>query len=395
MRIYRLRGSIAIPAVAVAVFAVSAFGQAPKRYEKYEHGQLAPVLEEKDEKPQRTQKLETTAQPPPYLVADTTRLVFDIAPLSTEGLLSKQVREGLRALIRAHRKDRLVHLRAFVAGSGDTRRVQEVVAEEAGRRRKQLPTLTVVQVGKLARPEAQVLLELTTEAQDPVNPGGLALISGQTVSTGESVVQVAPVAAQSLDRIRTAATDLGLEPQRDIVRVTCYLSSIEDVEEVAREAKARFPAAALAYMQARRVYTPALVACEAVARLPEARGAALTIENPEALGATDGQSQVALLPAGPVLFTTSQLAFRNQEQDVRLAFERMGSTLEEGGASMNGVAFRRFYLLSGYIGEVIRKLEFDYFDKSRPPAATVVELEGLPALDASFAMEVVAVPERR
>ena len=151
---------------------------------------------------------------------------------------------------------------------------------------------------------------------------------------------------------------------------------------------------ASAYMQLRRVYTPAAVTCEAVARLPEVRGDTLTFTNPEETGNTDERSQIAFLPPGRVLFTTSQLAFRSQEQDVRLAFDRLGGTLEEGGAGMRRVAMSRFYVLSGYLGDMIREFRFDYLDKSHPPADTVVELEGLPSLDASFAVDVVAVPER-
>src|ERR1700690_2093378 len=85
-------------------------------------------------------------EPRAAVSADTSRLVFRTSTLSAKGLLTQQTRDALRGLVRAHGTEEVLKLRAFVAGSGDMRRVQEISAEIFADKRD-LPALTVVQVG--------------------------------------------------------------------------------------------------------------------------------------------------------------------------------------------------------------------------------------------------------
>jgi hypothetical protein len=48
------------------------------------------------------------------------------------------------------------------------------------------------------------------------------------------------------------------------------------------------------------------------------------------------------------------------------------------------------YPLSSGLSERIRAIRFEFYDKSRPPASTMLPFEGLPSLDASFAVDVIA-----
>src|SRR5579871_3120625 len=75
------------------------------------------------------QALQLPKEPPSAGVAETARLSFYMSPLSAKGLLSQQVRDGLKALQRSVGSGTIVKLRAFVAGSGDMRRVQAIVSE--------------------------------------------------------------------------------------------------------------------------------------------------------------------------------------------------------------------------------------------------------------------------
>jgi enamine deaminase RidA (YjgF/YER057c/UK114 family) len=272
--------------------------------------------------------------------------------------------------------------------------VQAVVSEVFAKKKQLLPSLSVVQVGPLPAQGAQVVIESVAESRKPVNPSGLAFLSGQAVATGEAVLDVAPVAMQSLEKIRSAANALGMDPATDVLRVTCYCSSLRDGAAVHKAMAAAFPAAALNHLQLRRVYTPASVNCEAVGRIKKPAGEPLRFINPDGLSGDDGQSQVALVEADRILMSGSQLAFRGQESDIRLALERMGQSLEEHGSSYHGVVMARYYTLSPVISNSIRKMRWEFFDQARPPAVTMVELEGLPSLDASFAMDVVAVAVR-
>src|ERR1700691_5965755 len=81
-----------------------------------------------DEEPV-TQTLPVLKDPPSAVVAETARLVFHVSPLSNKGLLSQQVRDALKALLRDSHGATVVKLRAFVAGSGDMRRVSTIVSE--------------------------------------------------------------------------------------------------------------------------------------------------------------------------------------------------------------------------------------------------------------------------
>ena len=82
-----------------------------------------------NEEDELTQTLPLLKDPPQAVTVETGRLVFRVSPLSSKGLLSPQVRDALKALIRDHKGASIVKLRAFVAGTGDTRRVQTIVSE--------------------------------------------------------------------------------------------------------------------------------------------------------------------------------------------------------------------------------------------------------------------------
>jgi hypothetical protein len=43
------------------------------------------------------------------------------------------------------------------------------------------------------------------------------------------------------------------------------------------------------------------------------------------------------------------------------------------------------------MADKVRALRFEFYDQTRPPASTMLPFEGLPSLDASFAIDVVAV----
>src|SRR5438105_4604195 len=80
-----------------------------------------------DEEP-ITQTLPMLKDPPQAIAAEPGKLIFRVSPLSAKGLLSQQVREALKGLFQENHGAPIVKLRAFVAGSGDQRRVQQLVS---------------------------------------------------------------------------------------------------------------------------------------------------------------------------------------------------------------------------------------------------------------------------
>src|SRR6185295_8649508 len=149
------------------------------------------------------------------------RLRYFTAPLSSKGLLSAQTRDGLKAARSLAKGATIDKVRAFVAGTGDLRRVQAIVSEQFTEWKLPLPALTTIQVGGLPQEGSQVLLEAVVMEKKAVNPNGLALFSGQQVTTKEPLEKVEPIFRQSLANLEKAMKGVNVQPP-DILRVTCF-----------------------------------------------------------------------------------------------------------------------------------------------------------------------------
>ena len=120
---------------------------------------LAAQKKPKPKKEEITQTLQLPKELPGAVTGETRRLTFHVTPLSARGLLSAQVRDALKALTRETGANPVLKIRAFVAGSGDLRRVRDLVSEVFTERRLPLPALSLVQSGGLPLEGAQVVLE--------------------------------------------------------------------------------------------------------------------------------------------------------------------------------------------------------------------------------------------
>jgi enamine deaminase RidA (YjgF/YER057c/UK114 family) len=345
---------------------------------------------QKKKKEEETQTLQVPKELPGSVVGDTRRLTFHVTPLSNKGLLSPQIREALKALAHQAGSDTVLKIRAFVAGSGDVRRVRDLVSEVFTDHKLPLPVLSLVRSGGLPMEGAQVVLEAIAQSRKDVNPDGLAFLSGQAAISPDPLDPVAPLTAQSLSVLRREVKAAGAEPG-DVVRITCFLTSLENLAASRQLVEAEYPKAARDYVQTQRAPGRAVAACEAVARLRSAPGSRLSFVPLEGLPEDAGQSPVALVGAPQVLLTGTQISFGYQEQDSRLAFDRLKKELEQSGVSARDVAFAHYYPLSGGIAGQVRKIRGEFFDPAHPPAGTMLLFEGLPSMDAGFAVDVVAV----
>ncbi|MGH9664351.1 MAG: Rid family hydrolase, partial [Bryobacteraceae bacterium] len=317
------------------------------------------------------------------VVADTARLAFQVSPLTAKGLLSQQTREALKALMRQHRRASIVKLRAFVAGAGDMRRVAMIVSETFADKKQPIPALSVIQAGALPREGAQVVLESTAVEKKPVNPNGVAFLSGLA----------APSVQQSVRRLETALAAASLQPA-DMLRVTCFVGMLDDSRAGFAAAQSTFPQAALDLVQMQR--EPALppAECEGVARLRAPQSEPVRFLSPTAASDSPDASQTVLVAAPKLVISGTQLAFHDQASDVRLAFERLGKALDPLGAKLSGVVMTHLYSLSRSTAERVQAVRLEFYDKAHPPATTMLLFEGLPSLDASFAVDVIAVPKK-
>jgi enamine deaminase RidA (YjgF/YER057c/UK114 family) len=349
----------------------------------------SPFQRKKKNKEDQTQTLQLPKELPTAVVGDPHRFTFYVTPLSSKGLLTPQIREALKALSRQVGGDTVLKIRAFVAGSGDVRRVRDLVSEVFTDRHQPLPVLSLIRSGGLPMEGAQVVLEAIASSKKDVNPNGLAFISAQIATSENPLDPVAPLVSNSLTGLRQAVKSAGAEPA-GVLRVSCFLSSLENLAASRKLVEEEYPKASMNFVQTQRAPGEALAGCEAVARLRSDPGR-LKLIAAEGLPAEPGRSEIALVGAPQVVLTGSQISFGYQEQDGRLAFDRLRKELAQSGVGPKDVAFAHYYPLSGSIATQVRKLRMEFFDQSPAPAATLLLFEGLPSMDAGFAVDVVAV----
>lgn len=347
----------------------------------------APQRKKKEEV---TQTLQLPKDLPAAVVGDIRRLTFRVTPLSAKGLLSQQVRDALKAVSRDAGSDTVLKIRAFVAGSGDLRRVRDLVSEVFTERRQPLPALSLVQSGGLPLEGSQVILEYIAASRKDVNPQGLAFLSAQPSYSDNPTDPVAPLTTQSLAALRKTVKAAGSEPA-DVVRVTCYFSSLESLADSRKQIEAEYPKAALNYVQTERAPSRGMAACEAVARLRSNPGIPLKMANAGDVPIRPSESHAALVVSPQVVLTGSQVSFGYEEKDARLAFERLKRAVEQAGGSIQDLAFAHYYALSSGIAAQVLKIRAEFLNAERPPAGSLLIFESLPSREAGFAVDVVAL----
>jgi enamine deaminase RidA (YjgF/YER057c/UK114 family) len=280
--------------------------------------------------PDETQTLQLPQDPPMVATGETGRLVFHKSPLSAKGLLSQQTRDALKAILKANGGSQVIHLRAFVAGSGDLRRVPQIVSEVFTAKKMPLPSVSVVLVGRLPLENAQVAIEAVSVGKKEVNPDGLTFAEASQLS--------------------------GAVP----LQVTCFVSSIDNEGTL----EARFPSAPVTVVQTQRAPGRAGEICEAVGR-----GGAVK--------------------APRLAFTGTQVAFGVDEKAAALAFQRLDRELNTAGGEVSDIIQTNVYSLSERIGELARKIRTTP-GPIFPGPIFVVPSEGVASLDGTFAVDAIA-----
>jgi enamine deaminase RidA (YjgF/YER057c/UK114 family) len=352
-------------------------------------GTLTAPAQRRKKKEEQTQVLQLPKDLPNAVVAETRRLAFYVTPLSAKGLLSQQVRDGLKALAHDTAGDQVVHIRAFVAGTGDLRRVRDLISEIDTDRHQPLPALSLVQAGGFGKEGAQVVLEAVAAERKDVNPHGLAFFSAPVAVSANPLDPAMPLAAKSLAGLRKAIEAADLTAP-DVLRVTCFFSALDDLSAARRLVGPEYPRAALDFVQTQRVPTAAAAGCEAVARLRSNPGPGVRALDSAGLEHEPGLAAASLVGPGRLVLTGTQVSFGYQEQDGRLAFERLAKELAQNGSSPRDAVMAHFYPLSLGMAAQVRKLYAGFFQAGRPPAGSLLLFEGLPSMDAGFAVDMVA-----
>ncbi|MBV9770501.1 MAG: RidA family protein, partial [Bryobacterales bacterium] len=326
---------------------------------------VAPEDKKKNKSDEVTQALALPPELPAAVTADTNRLTFQVTPLSAKGLLSQQTRNALKILLHSNRGT-IVKLRAFVAGSGDLRRIGEIAGEMFLEKHQTLPALTALQVGALPMEGAQVVIEAIGEDRKVVNPYGVAFLAGQA----------APTVAESLGKLEAVLAAAGMQPS-DALLITCFVSSLEEQRDTQSAMAASFPGAALNYVQMQRAPVTPGASCEAKARMRS--------------GEFKSDANIALVSKPQVVITGMQLAFGNQDGDLKLAFERLGKTLAEKDARLDHAVISHLFVTSSGLSSRVLALQAAQGSATH----TLLPVEALPSLDASFGLDVMAVSDAR
>jgi len=345
---------------------------------------------QKKKKDDDTQVLQLPKELPGAMTGDTRRLTFYSSPLSGKGLLSQQIHDAVKALEHRAAGDTILKIRAFVAGPGDVRRVRDLVSELFTDRKAPLPALSLIRCGALPLEGSQVVLEATAESRKTANPHGVAFFSGLAATSDNPTDPVEPLLRKSAAALRKAVDQAGIISS-DVVRVTCFLSSLDNLAASRPLIEGEYPHAAVTYLQTQRAPDRGLAECEAAARLSaDPQPPVRMISAGDPLGDA-GQSQIALVDTPQVVLTGTQMSFGFETKDAHLAFERLQKELDQAGTSTRNVVFAHFYPLAKPIAAQIRDIRKEFFDPARPPAGSMLLFEGLPSLDAGFAVDVVAV----
>ena len=329
-----------------------------------------PILQPKENKKQdtQTQTLPPLKEPPSAVTAETQRLTFQTLPLTARGLLSAQVRESLRTLVHNAGSATVVKLRAFVAGSGDVRRVQEIAAEVFGERKLGLPVLTVVQVGALPLEGAQVSIEATLESKREVNPGGLAFIAAQS---GDSV-------DAALRQVTAVLGRSGLS-DADVARSTCFVSALDPNTPAPALGEAK-----VVVVEMQREPVRPAATCEAVARLRAPSSEPVRIVRND-----QGAAEAALVSAPRLAISGVQLGFGKQGADIALALDRIGQALASQNSSWKQVVFSHAYVMTRSVADPLSAMLTERIGEPHP--FTILPFEGLSSIDAVMGIDVIAV----
>lgn len=302
------------------------------------------------------------------LTAGTQALDFRISPLLAKGGLGEQIQKSLETLIRDTHGETIIKLRAFVAGAGDPRLVEEKAARIFTDRKLPLPVVSIVQVGALGNGAAEVVIETVAQDKRALNPNGLAFFSGQRAPSLEQAVQQIAASAKSVS-----------VPPGQILRCTCFVPYLPSDGSMHAAVQKAFPQALVNVVQPLREPGGGPSMCEAVGRLtaPPHSGPIQVLKN----------ARVALVDSPQLVFTGLQLSFGNYLDDAHEAFARLKRAAssvrpEEGPVAMN------VFALDGYAASALLEAH------AAPPAIfTVQTVEGLPAIDASAGIEAVFAPK--
>jgi len=176
----------------------------------------------------------------------------------------------------------------------------------------------------------------------------------RTAPTGAASLAARPGPSARVAGERRWGTD-------EALRITCYPTSLDELDQFHSAVVGAFPKALFNFVQPQRATLASGATCEAVGR-------SIAPRQPPG--------------AGRLVFTSAQLAFGTTPADAEAGVRKTG---EDAGAGRRVVQtsgpFVRLFAVA-VTAEVAARAGSEFFDPAKPPARTVLLVEGLPSLDA-------------
>lgn len=321
----------------------------------------------KEEEP-KPQVLPLPRELPRAVSAVTSSLSFKVTPLLTTGHLSSQIHDALNDLIRGTKGSAIIKLRAFVAGAGDSRRVQQLVSDMFTDKKLPLPALTIVQVGALGKDASAVVIEAIVSGRQAVNPNGLAFIARQSAATlPEALAKM----NETVGAAHLAAANL--------VSATCFTDRLAGYDAERQALASAFPNAAVNLVQALRDPLDTKTTCQGIAQLP-----------PGAAPSPGNNANVTFVTSPQIVFTGLQLSFGAYLDDADSALSRMQHDVQTVHADVRNTVLMNAFSIDPAAASAIeeRMPKFNFPQNT----LTVQPVQGLPSLDASLGLEAVLAP---
>ena len=277
-----------------------------------------------------------------------------------------------------------------MGGAGDTRRVSSSIRELLAKWRIPIPAIIVIRVGALPNPATRVAFDIEAEETSAVNPHGLMFLAGVRSVAPEFRFDIAAEVDRSLDILSQRLTEESGKPE-DVLRARCFVSLTEDLRNLEATMRKRFPRAQTRILQSVRSSTESYANCDLVARLRSAPSQPI-----EARMLTPNENEPPITSltktnAPSLALTSAQLGFRATDADLALAFERLEATLKTAGSNLSRAVQLSILAESMELGRRTEAQGRKYLDPAHDPALLGVTVEDLPALDATFSLDAVAI----
>ncbi len=300
------------------------------------------------------QTLNLPKDPPLVSLGETSRLVFHVSPLSGQGLLSQQTRDALKAILKLNGGAPIIHIRAFSAGSGDVRRIPQIVSDVLGDKHGPLPSVSVLQVGALTLHDAQVVLETVSAGKKEVNKNGLTFYPAETVAADNPAIELKPLLQKAVDQL---AAKMNGQPA---LSVTCFVSDLDPAPDLLHIITSRFPGAPTNLVQSRRLAWQTEASCE---------------------GVSGGRG----VTTPTLAFSGTQVAFGADDKGAAAAIQHLDRAMSEvRGPQIANAALVRFYLLSPDAAAIALK------QLAGPVPTESLSVESVGPASAGFAIDAIA-----